>query len=404
MRQAHEFFRKLADLAILRASLLGAVVLYAASAPAPVTAADAPASTVLPSETNDVAVLAPAGPHRVFVMGGPNSAGANVIDADSPGLEVLGLVPVVFGDLVVNPDASRIFVTETFYSHGNRGTREDVLSVYDGRTLSLTREIPLPGRLLVVPKPHTFELSADGRIGYVYDMVPGSRVHVVDLEGARVLTSVDLPGCALALPYGPRSFATICGDGTVGAVTVPESGAAAVNFSKPFFDANQDPLFESSVVDRQTGEGWFLSFSGKVFPVRLGTSPELGKPWTLSEAAGLPPAGTGVQELAWRPGANAQAMVLHHPTKHLFVLMHTGNFWTHKQNGTEVWVFDTATRTLLRRIALEEPARSISVSQDSTPLLYASGADGDFAVLDANTGEKLRQRKLPDGMATVPGQ
>jgi methylamine dehydrogenase heavy chain len=84
--------------------------------------------------------------------------------------------------------------------------------------------------------------------------------------------------------------------------------------------------------------------------------------------------------------------------------MHTGNFWTHKQNGTEVWVLDISTRTLLRRISLEEPARSISVSQDNAPLLYASGADGDFTVIDANTGEKLRQRKLPSGMAAVPGQ
>jgi methylamine dehydrogenase heavy chain len=404
MRQAHVLFRKVTGFRTLPVCLLPVVMIWTATVPTPAAAADAPAAATLPSETNDVAVLDPAGPHRVFVMGGPSSNGANVIDADSPLLKVLGLVPVMFGDLLVNRDASRIFVTETFYSHGNRGTREDVLSIYDGRTLNLTREILLPGRLLVVPKPHTFDLSADGRLGYVYDMVPGSRVHVVDLERGAVLTSVDLPGCALALPYGPRSFATICGDGTVGAVTVPESGPAAVKFSKPFFDANQDPLFESSVVDKEGDEGWFLTFSGKVFSVRLGASPEVGKPWTLSEAAGLPPSGTGVQELAWRPGASAQAMVLHHATKHLFVLMHTGNFWTHKQNGTEVWVLDTSTRTLLRRISLEEPARSISVSQDNAPLLYASGADGDFTVIDANTGEKLRQRKLPSGMATVPGQ
>jgi methylamine dehydrogenase heavy chain len=401
MRPVYELFRKEAA---LRICLLAAGVLWTAGVPAPVVAADSANAAVLPSETNDVAVLDPAGPHRVFVMGGPNSGGANVIDADSAGLKVLGLVPVLFGDLRVNQDASRVFVTETFYSHGNRGTREDVLSIYDGRTLELTREILLPGRLLVVPKPHTFEVSADGRLGYVYDMVPGSRVHVIDLQQGAILTSVDLPGCALAIPYGPRSFATLCGDGTIGAVSVPQSGAATVNFSKPFFDANQDPLFESSVVDKESGEGWFLTFSGKVFPVRLGTSPDIGKPWTLSEAAGLPPAGTGVQDLAWRPGANAQAMVLHHPTKHLFVLMHTGNFWTHKQNGTEVWVFDTATRALLRRIALEEPARSISVSQDNAPLLYVSGAEGDFAVIDANTGEKLRQRKLPGGIATMPAQ
>jgi methylamine dehydrogenase heavy chain len=332
------------------------------------------------------------------------AGGANVIDGDSPELTVQGFLPAHFGSLVTNPDASRIFVIETFYSHGNRGTREDILAVYDGRTLNLTREIALPGRLQIVPKPHVFDISVDGHLGYVYDMVPGSRVHVVDLDRGAVATSVDLPGCALALPYGPRAFATICGDGTVGAVNLPESGAPSVKFSKPFFDANQDPLFESSVVDKTDGDGWFLSFSGKVFPVKLGNSAEVGKPWTLTGAAGLAAAGNGVQELAWRPGSASQAMVLHTPTKRLFVLMHVGNFWTHKANGTEVWVFDTRKRTLERRIVLEQPARSICVSQDSAPLLYVSGTDGDFAVIDANTGQKLRKRKLPADMATVPAR
>jgi methylamine dehydrogenase heavy chain len=334
------------------------------------------------------------------------SGGANVIDGDSPDLKVQGLVPAHMGDLIVSPDASRIYVAETFYAHENRGKREDVLAVYDGRTLNLTQEISIPGRLIVVPKAHVLEISADGRLGYVYDMVPGSRVHVVDLEQGTVIASVDLPGCALALPYGPKAFATLCGDGTVGAIILPDSGAgaASVKFSKPFFDANEDPLFESSQVDKTTGEGWFLSFSGQVFPVKFGTSPEVGKSWTLTEAAGLTPAGTGVQELAWRPGAFGQVMALHASTKRLFVLMHTGNYWTHKANGTEVWVLDTRKRELLRRITLDEPARSIAVSQDDAAQLYVSGADGDFSVIDANTGEKLHKRKLPAGIAMVAGQ
>jgi methylamine dehydrogenase heavy chain len=357
---------------------------------------------VLPAETNDVATLDPAGPHRVFVMGG-QSPGANVVDADSKELKVLGLVPANRGLLVLNEDASRIFVTETFYSRVNRGPREDVLSIYDGRTLDMMKEIVLPGRLLVVPKPHVFEVSADSHLAYVYDMVPASQVHVIDLDQGKMLTSVDLPGCALAIPYGPRAFATICGDGTIGAVHVPETGSGRAVFSKPFFDANSDPLFESAVVDKNSGEGWFLTFSGKLFPAKLGDAPIVGKPWTLSGAANLPPVGTGVQELAWRPGANAQVMALHRASKRLFVLMHAGTFWTHKKNGTEVWVLDAERQTLLRRIILEAPARSIAVTQDANPLLYAMGEEDDFAVIDANTGEKLRKRKLAGSMASVPG-
>jgi methylamine dehydrogenase heavy chain len=358
----------------------------------------------LPAETSDVATLTPAGPHRVFVMGPPTVGGANVIDADDSGLNVLGLVPVNLGFLLVNSDASEIYVAETYYSHGNRGTRDDLIAVYDGRTLNLTREIPLPGRLMVVPKAHVFELSADGRKAYVYDMVPSSRVHIVDLARGTVDKSVDLPGCALAIPYADHYFGTICGDGTVGAVNAEGVGESAVAYSKPFFDPNKDPLFESSLIDRASGSAWLLSFSGKIFPAKFGATVQVGKPWSINEAAGLPPAGLGVQELAWRPGGSALVMVLHAPTRRLYVLMHTGTFWTHKQSGTEVWVLDADRHTLLKRINLEEPARSISVSQDASPLLYASGADGDFAVIDANTGAPLRKRKLPSGLVSVAGQ
>ncbi|HVW69909.1 MAG TPA: amine dehydrogenase large subunit [Steroidobacteraceae bacterium] len=388
---------------------LWTLALLAAAANSDSRAETQPPPPVLPAETSDVAVLPPAGPHRLFVMGW-TTGGANVVDGDSKDLSVLGLVPISEGGLLaLSHDADRIFVAETFYSHGNRGTREDVLSIYDGRSLALLEEIPIPGRLQVVAKPHVFEVSEDGRLAYVYDMVPTSSVHVIDLQEAKVLPSVYLPGCALAFPYGPRGFGTICGDGTVGAVQVPESGATAkAVFSKPFFDANSDPLFESSVIDKSSGEAWFMTFTGKVFPAHLaaGAAPVIGKPWSVSEAAGLPPVGTGVQELAWRPGGGGRVLALHRATKRLFVLMHPGNYWTHKVAGTEVWVLDATRQALIRRIRLEAPARGIAVSQDASPLLYAmsdEGSEGELAVIDASTGEKLRKRKLPGGFAWVPG-
>jgi methylamine dehydrogenase heavy chain len=367
-------------------------------------AASISAAENLEPESSDVATLPAGAAHRVFVMGGPFAGGANVVDADSPELKILGLVPAKFGMLLTNVDASRIFVAESFYAHDNRGKREDVISIYDGRTLNLLREVAIPGRLIIVPKPHVFDVDLEGEFGYVYDMVPASRVHVVDLQKGAVLASVDLPGCALALPFGSLGFATICGDGTVGAVNVSTTGTTSIKYSKPFFDANEDPLFESGVIDKASGEAWFLTFSGKIFPAKLGATARIGKPWALTEAAGLPAAGTGVQELAWRPGAFGQVMALNTHSKRLFVLMHPGNFWTHKANGTEVWVIDTGQKRVVRRIPLEQAGRSISVSEDDASLVYVSGADGDFTIFDGNTGEKLRSRKLPAGMATVAGQ
>jgi len=387
----------------LRRCIAGWTAAFGCVAYTHVGAQSAAPPAVLGAETSDVATLPPAGPHRAFVMAALSS-GANVIDADSKDLKVLGLVPINrFGLLAVSRDASRVFVTETFYSHGNRGTREDVLAIYDGRTLNLLKEIALPGRLQVLPKPQIFDLSEDGRLGFVYDMVPASSVHVIDLEQGKLVTSIDLPGCALAFPYGPRAFGTICGDGTIGTVQVPQTGPAKAVFSKPFFEANADPLFESGVIDKSSGDAWFLTFSGKIFPAKLGETPVVGKSWALSVAAGLPPVGTGVQELAWRPGGAGQVMALHRTSKRLYVLMHVGNYWTHKKAGTEVWVMDGVHQTLIRRISLEAPARSIAVSQDDHPLLYIMEDEGDFAVMDATSGEKLRKRKLAGILTWVPG-
>jgi methylamine dehydrogenase heavy chain len=358
---------------------------------------------VLAAETSDVAVLPPAGPHRVFVMGGLGAAGANVVDAASEHLDVLGLVPASpLGLMALSPNADRVFVAETFYSRGNRGKREDVLTTYDGQTLKVTQEVVLPGRLLIVPRLHVVDVSIDAKLGYVYDMVPASVVHVVDLERGRMLRSVNLPGCTLAYPYGPRGFGTVCGDGTVGAIQLPARGDPRVEFSEPFFDANSDPVFEGSVIDKQTGNAWFLSFTGRVYPVQFADRPVLGESWSIGAAAGFGTAGTGVQELAWRPGG-LQPIALHRATQRLFVLMHTGNHWTHKQAGTEVWVLDANQKTLLRRVTLEEAGNSIAVSQGDNPLLYIVG-EKNFAVIDALTGEKLRTRPLSGGLVLVPGE
>lgn len=383
-------------MAVLTAVAIGAP----AQSPSP-----SPSSVPLPAETSDVATLPAAGPHRVFVMAGFEAPpGTSIVDADSDELKTLGTVPVAqYGFMALSRDAERIFAIETFYSRGNRGTREDVLAVYDGRTLNLLKDIVLPGRLVVVPKPGIFDVSEDARLAYVYDMLPASGVHVVDVEQGKVITSVDLPGCALTYPYGPRGFASVCGDGSVAAVQVPESGDAKAIFSKPFFDANLDPIFEASVIDKTSAQAWFLSYSGKIFPVRFGDAPVLGKPWSVSVAAGLAPVGTGVQELAWRPGGAGQVMALHRASKRLFVLMHTGNHWTHKEAGTEVWVLDTDRQALVRRITLAAPAQGIAVSQDANPQLYVLGKGGEFAVMDATTGETLRGRKLSGFTVWAPG-
>jgi methylamine dehydrogenase heavy chain len=268
----------------------------------------------------------------------------------------------------------------------------------------LEKEISLPSRFLATEKIGQLGTSDDGKLAYVYNMIPSSVVYVVDIALGKIVGTVDIPGCALAFPYGPNHFATMCGDGTVGAAEVTATAPAKVSFSEKFFDPDKDPIFENSVIDRTTGEGWLLSFSGTIYPASFGEKPVVGKPWSIQETAGFPAAGLGVQELAWRPGGG-QLIALHRATKRLYVLMHVGTYWTHKADGTEVWVLDAEKRSLLRRIKLTSAASGIAVTQDKKPLLYVlSGFGGPGLVIyDATTGDVVRQRNISGAIALVPG-
>src|SRR5579859_314674 len=382
-----------------------AVALSAAAAPL------APAGAVDP-EISDVATLPPNGPHRFFVNGFRDAA-FNIFDADSGKME--GSIPAGYvSNLAIAPDNSQFYVSETYWHHGARGQRDDIVSVYDAKTLNLLKEIPLPGRALA-SKLQNFDISADGSKAYVYIMHPAASVVWVDLKKQEVGGTVEVPGCALVFPWGADGFSSLCGDGSLASVTIPASGPAKVTHTKPFFDANKDPIYETSFVDRNTGKAVFLSYSGLVYQAKLGAETTVEKPWSIEEAAGYKPAGTGVQELAWRPGG-WQLAAYHKASGKLFVLMHIGPYWTHKWGGTEVWVLDTNTKKLVSRFPLQPVPSSglgndrppyyanMGVSQDEHPLIYLLSGEGNDVVMDAATGEIKRKIEFAGGeMIWVPG-
>ena len=47
-----------------------------------------------------------------------------------------------------------------------------------------------------------------------------------------------------------------------------------------------------------------------------------------------------------------------------------GGDWTHKNPGTEVWVYDVKTQKRIDRIVLPQQANAILVSQDDAPTLF----------------------------------
>jgi methylamine dehydrogenase heavy chain len=369
------------------------------------------AESVAP-EQSDVATLKPNGPHRFFTNGFRDQ-GFNIFDADSGQME--GSIPGGYvPNLAIAPDNSQFLVSETFWAHGSRGKREDLVSIWDAKTLKLVKEITLPGRALVGGKIQNFQLSADGSKAYVYIMRPASSVAWLDLKKQAVGGTVEIAGCALIFPWGNSTFASLCGDGSLAMVSLDAAGKAAVTHTKPFFDANNDPIYENSFIDRNTGKALFLSYTGLVYQGKLGPDAAIDKPWSIQQAAGFAPAGTGVQELAWRPGGG-QPAAYHKASGRLFVLMHMGTYWTHKQGGTEVWVLDTNTKTLLKRIPLQPIPTSglqgdhppfygtIGVSQDSDkPLIYLVNEEGGGdVVMDAGTGEILRKVEFAGGESVM---
>ncbi len=370
------------------------------------------AATNVTTEVSDVATLAPNSPHRFFT-GGFRQQAFTIFDADSGKME--GSIPAGYvSNLAIAPDNSQFFVSETYWTHGARGKREDLVSIYDAKTLNLVKEITLPGRALA-SKMQNFDINSSGSRAYVYIMMPIASVVWVDLKKQQVGGTVEIPGCALVFPWGEQGFSSLCGDGSLASVLIPASGPPAISHTKPFFDAANDPIFENSFVDRATGKAVFISYTGLVYEAKLGADTTVSPPWSIQKAAGYTPAGTGVQELAWRPGGS-QLAAYHKASGKLFVLMHPGNYWTHKHGGTEVWVLDTKTHALLSRFPLRAVPSSglgddavpyyadIGVSQDAKPLLYLLNEEGNDVVLDALTGEQLRKIEFAGGnWVSVPG-
>ena len=348
------------------------------------------AAAPLSPETSDVAKLAPLAAHWVFVETAPS--GFTLVDADHG--KILAAVPMEFADnLAIAPDRKHIYVAETMWTERTRGVRQDLLTTYDAGTLDILHETKIPPRALAVFKAQDLALSASGRTAFVFNLAPATSVTVVDVASGAVTGHIDTPGCALVYPWKDGGFSSLCGNGTLLNVALAAHAAPVVTHTKPFFAAATDPVFEASLVDPATAQAVFISFTGKVIPVVLGPQPQIGATWSLQEAAGQKAAGTGVQELAWRPGGY-QVASWHKASGRLFVLMHPGTFWTQKEPGTEVWVFSMATKKLIRRIPLKVPAKGIAVSQDAAPLLYAASGHGDLAVIKADTGEELRSVSL----------
>lgn len=353
-----------------------------ASAAAPSPAAAAAPGAVPESETADVTIMPAATPRWVFVTGGSGLQGTRIFDGESGKMQ--GMIHTsARANVALDPLGRYYYVAESIWTKENRGTRQDLLTIYDSRTLLPVSEISLPGRLIVGNRKQNFVVSNDGKLGFIYNMQPSSSVVVVDLERRKYKQTVELPGCASLFVNAVGGVSALCSDGSLGTISFA-SGKASVSRTAPFFSASQDPIFDNGVVDRRTGAATFLTYTGLIYTAALGPEPKVDAPWSIQAAAGLRPGTTGPLDVNWIPGGR-QPLAVHRPTGRIYVLMHIGEFWSSKQAAQEVWVLDGATHKLIGRYEAPAKVVNLEVSQDANPLVFVSGGEGKTWILAGDT-------------------
>lgn len=350
----------------------------------------------LEPEQSQVATLSAPKPSWIFVNRGFVLPGASIYDTASG--KMLGMVETsLLADVAIDPAGKYYYVSETMWTKGWRGTRQDMVTIYDSAGLKLQTEIAMPGRILIGGRRNNFVLSDDGKTAFVYNLSPASSVNVIDLVKRKFIRTVELPGCASLIPNAGIGFSALCSDGTIATVTI--GGAKPVTTrSASFFSATDDPIFDNFAYDKSKQEAVFLSYTGQVYIAKMGATPTVSAPFSLQAAAGVRPGETKPLDTNWYPGGGQQ-LALHRASGHLYVLMHMGDYWSHKAPGTEIWELDLAEKKVVKRVSLEEPASTIEVTQESAPKVIVSGESGTVHILDAKTWEqKFKLEKAGNGI------
>jgi methylamine dehydrogenase heavy chain len=327
-----------------------------------------------------------------FVLPHLTDGTANLVDADTG--RFLGMLStgISFMRVVLPRDGKVIYSPETYFSRGTRGTRTDVVTVYDAATLGVVTEIPIPPkRASGLPAMADSVLTDDDRFLLIYNFNPASSVSVVDMVTRKFVGEVETPGCALIYPTGPRTFFTLCGNGGALIVELDDTGAVAKQSrTDPLFDIDHDPLTEKPV---RVGDTWyFVSFDGQIYPIQSGKAGlTVGDRWWLTTAA--------ERKQGWRPGG-IQQLAAHVGQNRLYAIMHQGGSDTHKDPGKDIWVYDLATKQRVLKIATRDLASSIQLSTDSDPLLYSIFMGSDkLDVYDPRTG---KLRRTLENVGTTP--
>ncbi len=306
------------------------------------------------------------GQHWFWVWGNnaPNMVDGRAYLFDDQGKNLGQLsTGIWFNNLLPSQQGDELYATETYFSRGVRGTRSDMVTVYDAKTLSPKHEIPIPPRrMTALINTGLSVLSDDERFLLVLNFTPAQSISVVDLQQQRFVGEVATPGCGAIYPAGPRDFYSICGNGGFLHLRLDEQGQPSLQQrSEPLFDPQQDLLLTTA---SRMGDSWyFVSQQNNAYAIQMNAEgTQLTQQWSLLSA--------DERADGWGVAGN-QGTALHQDSGRLFVLMHKDLPENYQKPGTEVWVYDVNSQQRVARIELNEQSTAIGVSQGEQPRLYS---------------------------------
>ena len=357
----------------------------------PVVIADGKLPPLPIEETGRVATLPESYPESWMMVDEAsffNMYGGKIIVLDvtekKPAKRIKGLVHKnLLGNFTQSKTRSEFYVLESFHARGWRGPKEDVLVIYDKKTLSIKKEIvwPKPNRMQALPERYAMAVSGDEKLLYAANFDPAASFNVIDLDSQAIVAEIGTPGCVLTYPVGLRSVASICSNGSMLTTKLNEDGSlASQKRSEPFFDTNETPIFEHAVYIN--GVAHFPGFKGMLhsFDMSGDEAGYLGS-WDMlsaeDRAANWRPSGLGLNDF----DDNGLMYTIFQPDGHEGSQTH---------GGTQVWVFDLQKKERVRVIDTPGWAISIAVSRGDNPLLVVTNGELSLDVFNANDGSHIQ--------------
>ena len=142
-------------------------------------------------EVLTVETLPEPGPN--WFLGKTWSGGAHIFDAHSG--EMMGMVSLAKNapTLIANPDKREIYAAESYMTRETRGTRTDIVAIYDYDNLRTVAEIEVPNHIARLPVKRHLGLLNNGRHLAVLNMNPGHSVSIVDVEDRIFVDEISTP-------------------------------------------------------------------------------------------------------------------------------------------------------------------------------------------------------------------